>query len=99
MARNCNAPLDSVKGAEGKDWQGGKPVRVVRNCKGRKHSQYAPEEGNRYDGIYKVIEHLCVQHVFSPQQSLLYLFFFVIDRIVKVLHHLVSVFIFDWASR
>lgn len=29
-------------------------MRVVRNCKGRKHSEYAPEEGNRYDGIYKV---------------------------------------------
>lgn len=26
----------------------------VRNHKGRKTSKYAPEEGNRYDGIYKV---------------------------------------------
>ena len=26
----------------------------VRNHKGRKNSKYAPEEGNRYDGIYKV---------------------------------------------
>lgn len=55
LAKNCNAPLDNKKGAEAKDWKGGKPVRVVRNCKGRKHSEYAPEEGNRYDGIYKVI--------------------------------------------
>ena len=54
LARNCNAALDEKKGAEAKDWRAGKPVRVVRNCKGRKHSKYAPEEGNRYDGIYKV---------------------------------------------
>ena len=27
---------------------------MVRNVKGRKHSKYAPIEGNRYDGIYKV---------------------------------------------
>ncbi|RUS78042.1 hypothetical protein EGW08_014217 [Elysia chlorotica] len=55
LAKNCNAPLDKVKGAVAKDWKGGKPVRVVRNCKLRKHSTYAPEEGNRYDGIYKVV--------------------------------------------
>lgn len=29
-------------------------MRVVRNMKGGKHSKYAPAEGNRYDGIYKV---------------------------------------------
>ncbi|KAK7010488.1 E3 ubiquitin-protein ligase UHRF1 [Biomphalaria glabrata] len=57
LAKNCNAPLDNKKGAEAKDWKGGKPVRVVRNCKGRKHSEYAPEEGNRYDGIYKVVKY------------------------------------------
>ena len=54
LAKNCDAPIDNKKGAEAKDWRKGKPVRVVRNCKGRKHSKYAPEEGNRYDGIYKV---------------------------------------------
>ena len=55
LARNCNASLDKNKGNESKDWKAGKPVRVVRNCKGRKHSKYAPEDGNRYDGIYKVM--------------------------------------------
>jgi len=55
LAKNCNvAKLDSANGAEAKDWRAGKPVRVVRNCKGRKHSAYAPDEGNRYDGLYKV---------------------------------------------
>ena len=55
LAKNCKAPLDSkVGGDSGDNWKQGKPCRVVRNCKGRKHSEYAPEEGNRYDGIYKV---------------------------------------------
>ncbi|XP_071800334.1 E3 ubiquitin-protein ligase UHRF1-like [Asterias amurensis] len=56
LARNCNAPLDSKKGNEAKDWRAGKAVRVIRNSKGRKHSKYAPEEGNRYDGLYKVVK-------------------------------------------
>jgi len=57
LAKNCSAPLDDKKGGEAKNWKAGKPVRVVRNCKGRKHSEYAPEEGNRYDGIYKVVKY------------------------------------------
>lgn len=44
---NCNTPVNK-DGAEAKDWRGGKPVRVIRNAKGRKHSKYAPEDGNRY---------------------------------------------------
>ncbi|XP_064476386.1 E3 ubiquitin-protein ligase UHRF1-like isoform X2 [Ornithodoros turicata] len=57
LALNCSAQFNDKKGAEAKDWQAGKPVRVVRNCKGRKHSKYCPEEGNRYDGIYKVVKY------------------------------------------
>ncbi|XP_045445065.1 E3 ubiquitin-protein ligase UHRF1 isoform X2 [Pipistrellus kuhlii] len=57
LALNCNAPINERKGAEAKDWRSGKPVRVVRNTKGRKHSKYAPTEGNRYDGIYKVVKY------------------------------------------
>ncbi|XP_050407733.2 E3 ubiquitin-protein ligase UHRF1-like [Patella vulgata] len=57
LAKNCNASINVKDGAEAKDWKGGKPVRVVRNCKGRKHSKYAPEEGNRYDGIYKIVKY------------------------------------------
>ncbi|XP_048197885.1 E3 ubiquitin-protein ligase UHRF1 isoform X2 [Perognathus longimembris pacificus] len=57
LALNCSAPIDDVKGAESKDWRSGKPVRVVRNMKGGKHSKYAPAEGNRYDGIYKVVKY------------------------------------------
>ncbi|XP_075683817.1 E3 ubiquitin-protein ligase UHRF1-like [Rhinoderma darwinii] len=57
LAMNCNARINEKQGAEAKDWQRGKPVRVVRNAKGRKHSKYAPEDGNRYDGIYKVVKY------------------------------------------
>ncbi len=50
-----NAPLNKTDGADaGDNWRKGKPVRVIRNYKGAKHSKYAPEDGNRYDGIYKV---------------------------------------------
>ncbi|XP_023394361.1 E3 ubiquitin-protein ligase UHRF1 [Pteropus vampyrus] len=57
LALNCSAPINDRKGAEAKDWRSGKPVRVVRNVRGRKHSKYAPTEGNRYDGIYKVVRY------------------------------------------
>lgn len=29
----------------------------VRNFKGHKHSDYCPPDGNRYDGIYKVVRY------------------------------------------
>ncbi|XP_071952260.1 E3 ubiquitin-protein ligase UHRF1-like [Antedon mediterranea] len=57
LARNCNCPLDKKNGGEAKDWKAGKSVRVVRSCKGRKHSKYAPEDGCRYDGIYKIVQY------------------------------------------
>ncbi|XP_004378497.1 E3 ubiquitin-protein ligase UHRF1 [Trichechus manatus latirostris] len=57
LALNCSAPINDRDGAEAKDWRAGKPVRVVRNVKGGKHSKYAPAEGNRYDGIYKVVRY------------------------------------------
>uniref|UniRef100_A0A8C4IPX3 E3 ubiquitin-protein ligase UHRF n=1 Tax=Dicentrarchus labrax TaxID=13489 RepID=A0A8C4IPX3_DICLA len=57
LALNCNIPVNDKNGAEAKNWKEGKPVRVVRSCKGRKHSKYSPEEGNRYDGIYKIVKY------------------------------------------
>nr|CAH7757329.1 unnamed protein product [Callosobruchus chinensis] len=56
LALNCNVPLNK-EGAEAKDWKKGKPVRVLRNWKLQKHSKYAPKEGIRYDGIYKVVKY------------------------------------------
>uniref|UniRef100_A0A4W4ELA1 E3 ubiquitin-protein ligase UHRF n=1 Tax=Electrophorus electricus TaxID=8005 RepID=A0A4W4ELA1_ELEEL len=57
LALNCNAAVNEKDGAEARDWKAGKPVRVVRSSKGRKHSKYCPEDGNRYDGIYKVVKY------------------------------------------
>lgn len=57
LARCCAADLDTKKGAEATDWKKGQPIRVVRNCKLAKHSKYAPKEGNRYDGIYKLVKY------------------------------------------
>lgn len=57
LAKNCHAPIDDKKGAEAKEWKKGKPVRVVRNHKGCKNSVYCPKEGNRYDGIYKIVKY------------------------------------------
>ena len=31
---NCNAPVNTVEGAEAKDWRKGKPVRVLRKGHG-----------------------------------------------------------------
>ncbi|XP_025997050.1 E3 ubiquitin-protein ligase UHRF1 [Solenopsis invicta] len=58
LAKNCNAPVNDKIGADAKTkWKEGKPVRVVRNYKLGKFSKYAPKEGNRYDGIYKVVKY------------------------------------------
>ncbi|CAI6375138.1 unnamed protein product [Macrosiphum euphorbiae] len=57
LALNCNADINDKEGATAVDWKKGKPVRVVRNYKLRKHSEYAPEVGNRYDGLYKVMKY------------------------------------------
>uniref|UniRef100_A0A667XGV9 E3 ubiquitin-protein ligase UHRF n=1 Tax=Myripristis murdjan TaxID=586833 RepID=A0A667XGV9_9TELE len=57
LALNCNASVNEKDGADAKNWKAGKPVRVIRSCKGRKHSKYSPEDGNRYDGIYKVVKY------------------------------------------
>lgn len=57
LAKNCNAVIDDKNGATAKDWRKGKPVRVIRNHKGSKTSKYCPKEGNRYDGIYKIVKY------------------------------------------
>lgn len=54
-AISCKAMLDEEKGADAGDaWHLGKPIRVIRTEKLKKHSKFAPDEGCRYDGIYKV---------------------------------------------
>lgn len=59
LARNCAVEKISEDGGDaGENWQKGKPVRVVRSYKMLKHfPKYAPKEGIRYDGIYKVVKY------------------------------------------
>ncbi|CAF4744509.1 unnamed protein product [Pieris macdunnoughi] len=59
LARNCAVKVISESGGDaGDDWKQGKPVRVVRSYKMMKHfPKYAPKEGIRYDGIYKVVKY------------------------------------------
>ncbi|XP_045458310.1 E3 ubiquitin-protein ligase UHRF1-like [Melitaea cinxia] len=59
LARNCAVKEVSEKGADAQEaWREGKPVRVVRSYKMLKHfPKYAPKEGIRYDGIYKVVKY------------------------------------------
>ena len=58
MAISCAAKFNSKDGADAGDkWRDGRPIRVVRGWKGRKHSNYAPEKGCRYDGIYKLAKY------------------------------------------
>ncbi|XP_050296174.1 E3 ubiquitin-protein ligase UHRF1-like isoform X2 [Anthonomus grandis grandis] len=57
LALNCNAKFNNKDGAEAEDWKGGRPVRVVRSYKSAKHSEYAPQDGYRYDGLYKVVKY------------------------------------------
>lgn len=48
LALNCDAEVNSKSGAKAANWKNGKPVRVIRSYKLKKHSKYAPESGNRY---------------------------------------------------
>ncbi|KAJ1657765.1 hypothetical protein IWQ61_002889 [Dispira simplex] len=58
LARTCDAPIDSVKGAVANDWRKSRAVRVVRSYKlAKHHPKYAPEEGVRYDGIYRLVKY------------------------------------------
>ncbi|KAF2349052.1 SRA-YDG [Trinorchestia longiramus] len=57
LALNCNCKLTEEGGDAGEGWRGGRPIRVLRSYKGRRHSHYAPQEGIRYDGLYKVVRY------------------------------------------
>ena len=57
LAKNCDATVNDKSGGSAKDWKKGRPVRVVRSAKGKKHSKYAPDEGCRYDGLYKIVKY------------------------------------------
>jgi E3 ubiquitin-protein ligase UHRF1 len=54
---NCDCDFNDKDGGEADKWKRGKPIRVIRSCKLAKHSKFAPAEGIRYDGIYKVVKY------------------------------------------
>jgi E3 ubiquitin-protein ligase UHRF1 len=58
LAITCNAPLNDIEGAKAVDWRKSRPIRVCR-AGNRKctHPTYAPEEGIRYDGLYKIVKY------------------------------------------
>ncbi|KAH0545211.1 hypothetical protein FGG08_000665 [Glutinoglossum americanum] len=57
LAATCDTPISKLGGVA-KNWRNSKGIRVVRNYKlGKHHPKYAPELGNRYDGIYKVVRY------------------------------------------
>ncbi|KAG9289816.1 hypothetical protein G9A89_015396 [Geosiphon pyriformis] len=58
LARTCNASINEKTGAKAKDWRKSQPIRVVRGHGLNKHNpKYAPKEGCRYDGLYKLVEY------------------------------------------
>jgi E3 ubiquitin-protein ligase UHRF1 len=57
LAMTCDAPVN-VNGAKAKNWRQSKGIRVIRSHKLKKNqAKYAPELGNRYDGVYKIVEY------------------------------------------
>ncbi|KAJ2559780.1 hypothetical protein EV175_000165 [Coemansia sp. RSA 1933] len=58
LALACAAPVDEVKGGEANDWKQSSPIRVCRSYKLAKvHPRYAPDEGVRYDGLYRIVKY------------------------------------------
>ncbi|KAJ1832845.1 hypothetical protein LPJ73_007960, partial [Coemansia sp. RSA 2703] len=58
LALACAAPIDEINGGEAKDWKQSTPIRVLRTYKLAKlHPLYAPAEGVRYDGLYRIVKY------------------------------------------
>ncbi len=57
LALNYAAAAGTGGNPEEESWRKGKPVRVVRGFKLAQYSPFAPGEGFRYDGIYKVVSY------------------------------------------
>lgn len=57
LAKTCDCPV-SDKGGEAKDWRKSTPIRVIRSWKLKKHHpEFAPADGIRYDGLYKIVKY------------------------------------------
>ncbi|CAB3377154.1 Hypothetical predicted protein [Cloeon dipterum] len=54
LAQSCYAGLNVKEGAVSVDWMKGLPIRLVRGHRFGQVSRFAPPEGYRYEGIFKV---------------------------------------------
>ncbi|KAJ2500285.1 hypothetical protein GGH96_002881 [Coemansia sp. RSA 1972] len=58
LALACAAPIDETVGGTANDWKQSTPIRVCRSYKAaKKHPEYAPAEGVRYDGLYRIVKY------------------------------------------
>ncbi|KAJ2878258.1 hypothetical protein IWW38_006364, partial [Coemansia aciculifera] len=58
LALACAAEVDDKKGATAADWKQSTAIRVCRSYKiAKKHPEYAPENGVRYDGLYRIVKY------------------------------------------
>ena len=68
LALNANCKLNEKGNDAGDNWRDGKPLRVVRSYKGKKHSKYAPEEGIRwYIILFPVFSYILQLNIFSNE--------------------------------
>ncbi|KAL7313456.1 hypothetical protein PS15m_007203 [Mucor circinelloides] len=58
LAFTCYAPVNAERGARALDWKKSQPIRVCRSSALKPlHPDYAPSEGFRYDGVYKIVSY------------------------------------------
>ncbi|KAJ2715596.1 hypothetical protein H4R19_001118 [Coemansia spiralis] len=58
LALACAAPVNDKDGAVANNWRDSTPIRVCRSYKAAKmHPEYAPPEGVRYDGLYRIVKY------------------------------------------
>ncbi|KAI7869587.1 PUA-like domain-containing protein [Spinellus fusiger] len=58
LAMTCAAEVNDEVGAEAQDWKQSRPIRVCRTVQLARHNPtYAPTEGVRYDGLYKIVKY------------------------------------------
>lgn len=55
LATTCDAAVNSQVGARATNWRQSRPVRVCRAS--TVNNEFAPEEGIRYDGLYKLVKY------------------------------------------
>jgi hypothetical protein len=58
LAITCDAPLNEEVGARARNWRKSRPVRVCRSAYlSKTNPKFAPSEGVRYDGLYKLVKY------------------------------------------